>query len=129
MQRTKTMTRRQKLLGIAFSAAILAGFQPLHGEVGQSQPVSAPTATIQEADVRRWLTDLSSDAMEGRRVFTEGYGLAAAYVAAELQKIGATPIGDGGYFQAVPLRRYRVGRASTVTVEARPTRYRRSGTA
>jgi hypothetical protein len=76
-------------------------------------------ATIAESDVRTWLTALSSDVMQGRGAFTEGYGLAAAYVAEQLAGIGATPLGiEGGYLQPVTRYAYRVTRNSTITVDA-----------
>jgi hypothetical protein len=77
-----------------------------------------PYATIDEAGMREWLTYLSSDQLQGRQVFTEGYGLAAAYVADHLRQWGLKPLGDDGtYFQTVKLRGYRVTRNSSVTVE------------
>ncbi len=97
--------------------------------VGISQPwtilAQAPRAasgvspaTIAESDMREWLTYLSSDALQGRQVFTEGYGLAAAYVANELSKMGVRPMGDAGFFQTVKRVGYRVTQNSTVTVTA-----------
>jgi hypothetical protein len=78
---------------------------------------------IGEADVREWLTTLSSDAMQGRGAFTEGYGMAAAYVSEQLRRIGATPLGiDGTYLQPVNRSSYRVTRRSSVTVEANGNR-------
>jgi hypothetical protein len=74
-------------------------------------------AAISEADVREWLTYLASDALQGRQVYTEGYGLAAAYIADRLKQFGVKPIGDAGYFQTVKLRSYRVTRNSSVTVQ------------
>ncbi len=48
---------------------------------------------------------LSDDLMEGREAGTRGHQLAANYVAAHLERWGATPGGDdGSYFQQVPLR-------------------------
>jgi hypothetical protein len=74
-------------------------------------------ATIAEADAREWLTYLASDALQGRQVFTEGYGLAAGYIADHLRQFGLKPIGDAGYFQTVKLRSYKVARNSSVTVQ------------
>ncbi len=53
---------------------------------------------------------LADDALEGREAGTEGYDKAAAYVAAEMEKLGVAPAGnDGTFFQTVPLQRsYRV---------------------
>ncbi len=75
--------------------------------------------TIAESDLRQWLTYLSSDALEGRQIFTEGYGLAAQYIAERLKEAGVKPGGDnGGYFQSVKQHAYRITNNSTLTIEA-----------
>jgi hypothetical protein len=74
---------------------------------------------ISEPEVREWLTTLSSDAMQGRKAFTEGYGLAASYVAEQLKRFGVRPLGDTGtYFQTVRRQGYRATRNSIITVRA-----------
>lgn len=81
---------------------------------------SAPAPTFAEADARRWLGYLASDLLQGRQVFTEGYGLASSYIAGELRAMGVEPLGDeGSYFQPVVRRGYRVTQQSRVTVTAR----------
>ena len=35
--------------------------------------------------MKEWLTYLASDELQGRQIFTEGYGLAASYVADHLK--------------------------------------------
>jgi hypothetical protein len=80
-------------------------------------PANARLAAISQADMKEWLSYLASDALQGRQVYTEGYGLAAAYVADHLKSWGVKPMGDAGYFQTVKLRSYRVTRNSSVTVE------------
>lgn len=99
--------------------ALMAPAAP--GSLRAQAPVAASLdlTQIAEADVREWLTTLSSDAMMGRATFTEGYGLAAGYVASELARLGVEPLGaDGTYWQPVTRRSYRVTRRSSVTVEA-----------
>lgn len=61
---------------------------------------------------------LADDALRGREAGTEGYDMAAAYVAAEFERLGLKPAGDDGtYFQTVPLARsYRVAEAGEMTV-------------
>jgi hypothetical protein len=74
---------------------------------------------VSESDLREWLSYLASDELQGRQVFTEGYGRATQYVADQLKSWGVKPIGEKGtYFQPVKLKGYRVTRNSTVTVEA-----------
>jgi len=76
-------------------------------------------AVIQEKDLRDWLTYLSSDELQGRQIFTEGYGLAAQFVAERLREMGVKPMGDNGtYFQNVQQKGYRITNGSSVTVEA-----------
>jgi hypothetical protein len=74
---------------------------------------------IAENDMREWLTYLASDELQGRQVFTEGYGRASQYVADQLKSWGVKPIGSNGtYFQPVKLKGYRITRNSTVTINA-----------
>jgi hypothetical protein len=74
-------------------------------------------AQVSANDMKEWLTYLSSDELQGRQVFTEGYGLAAAYVADHLKAWGVKPLGDDGtYFENVKLKGYRVTRNSRVGV-------------
>jgi hypothetical protein len=42
-------------------------------------------------DLKRWLSYLASDELEGRATFTEGLGLAAAYIAEQLKANGVQP--------------------------------------
>lgn len=87
------------------------------GQITEAQ--RGKRATIAESDLREWLTYLASDALEGRQIFTEGYGLAAQYVAERLKDAGVKPGGDnGGYFQSVKQHSYRITNNSTLTIEA-----------
>jgi hypothetical protein len=55
--------------------------------------------------MRAHVNFLASDAVEGRETGTRGYDVAAAYVAAQFEAVGAEPAGDGGtYFHQVRLR-------------------------
>src|SRR6266850_786828 len=57
-------------------------------------------AQISPADMKEWLSYLASDELQGRQVFTEGYGLAASYIAEHLNAWGVKPLGDEGtYFE------------------------------
>ena len=76
-------------------------------------------AQISATDMKEWLGYLASDALQGRQVFTEGYGLASSYVAEHLKSWGVKPLGDGGsYFESVRIRGYKITRNSSVTVVA-----------
>jgi len=49
---------------------------------------------------------LADDLLRGRQPGTDGYDIAAAYVASQFRQMGLQPAGtDGSYFQPVPLRR------------------------
>jgi hypothetical protein len=75
-------------------------------------------ASIQEPALREWLTYLSSDQLQGRATYSEGLGLAAAYIADHLKEWGVTPAGDNGtYFQTVKVLGVRTTSRSSVTVE------------
>lgn len=55
------------------------------------------------ADVARILAPLVDDSMAGRMTASAGEASAARFIAAEMQRIGLTPMGDSGWFQRVPL--------------------------
>jgi len=76
-------------------------------------------AQVSPAEMKEWLTYLASDQLQGRQIFTEGYGAAAQYIADRLKEFGnVKAIGDhGSYFQPVYLKDYKVTRNSTVTVQ------------
>jgi len=60
-------------------------------------------AAISAQDLRQRLFALADDSMGGRRSGSIGDFKAAAYVAAEFQRLGLQPAGEGGtWFQAVP---------------------------
>ncbi len=101
---------------LAFAATL---WQPWTLLAQAPAPARVKYAQVSPADLKEWLTYLSSDTLQGRQVFSEGYGLAAAYIAERLRSWGVKPIGDEGtYFENVRLRGYRTTRNSSVTVTA-----------
>ena len=97
------MFRTRWIAGVALSAGVL---------------LAAGETAISPDSMREWLTYLSSDDLEGRQVFTEGLGLAAAYIADELKSFGVKPGGDHGtYFQRVEVLGVKKTDRSTLTVE------------
>src|SRR3954465_1049812 len=69
------------------------------------------------SDLRDWLTYIASDELEGRAVFTTGFGLAAAYVEDHLRAWGVKPAGDGGsYLQTVRVLGVKASSHATITV-------------
>ncbi len=117
------MKRQTSHFGIAIIVAMALAAGATWRVSAQSPTAPEPAkgvkfATIDEAGMKEWLTYLASDELQGRKIFTEGYGLAAAYVADHLKQWGLKPMGTNGmYFQDVKIRDYRVTRNSTVTVE------------
>jgi hypothetical protein len=99
---------------LAFTAFL---WQPWTVIAQAPEPAKAKYAQITQADLKEWLSYLASDTLQGRQVFSEGYGLAAAYIAERLRSWGVKPGGDERtYFENVRLRGYRVTRNSSVTV-------------
>ena len=105
--------------GLALFAFATLLWQPWTLVAQGPEPAKAKYAQISQADLKEWLSYLASDTLQGRQVFSEGYGLAASYVADHLRAWGVKPAGDDGtYFENVRLRGYRVTRNSSVTVTA-----------
>jgi hypothetical protein len=122
--REDTMSRSQARRSVRISTlalAVMAGslVQPWGLLAQGPAPVKGVKfAQVAESDLKEWLTYLSSDELQGRQIYSEGYGLAAQYIADHLKAWGVKPIGDNGsYFQIVRLKGYKVTNNSSVTIE------------
>ena len=62
-----------------------------------SVPGDAQRGQFSQDEMKTWLTYIASDALQGRQAFTEGLGLAGAYIADQLRTWGVAPAGDAGY--------------------------------
>jgi hypothetical protein len=116
-----TATTRTLKVGALAAAGLVAALAQPWKLAAQAPAVSTGVkfAQISQSDIKEWLSYLASDALQGRQAYTEGYGLASAYVAEHLRQWGVKPMGDNGlYFQTVKNRGYTVTRNSSVTVEA-----------
>ena len=83
----------------------------------QAQGKAAGAASITPAELKEWLSYIASDQLQGRQVYTEGLGLAASYIAENLEAWKVRPGGDdGSYFQVVKVLGVNVTRNSSVTV-------------
>ena len=80
--RCRRVVVRLVLVG-AFAAAISVSAAPSPGVAG-----------VSTQDLKEWLTYLASDELEGRAVYTAGFGLAGAYIEDHLRSWGARPAGD-----------------------------------
>ncbi len=49
--------------------------------------------SIQPDELKEWLGYIASDDLQGRQIYTEGLGLAAAYIADHLKEWGVKPGG------------------------------------
>jgi len=92
-------------------AAVAVGTVATAGAAGGS-------ASIRSQDLREWLSYIASDELQGRAVFSAGFGLAAGYIADHLRSWGVKPGGDlGQYLQMVRVLGVKTTSHSTVTVE------------
>jgi hypothetical protein len=83
-----------------------------------AQNRKADRATVRADDLQKWLSYLASDELEGRATFSEGLGLAAAYLAEQLRSWGVKPGGDNGsYFHRVRVLGVKSANRSTLAVE------------
>ena len=85
-------------------SAARAGQKPVWPDEGP--PVWAPrptVAAITANDLRTRLYGFADDSMMGRRIGEPGNFTGTAYIAAEFERLGLRPAGDGGkYFQDLP---------------------------
>src|SRR5688500_6137529 len=80
-------------------------------------PASRDSGAIRADALKAWLTYIASDELQGRLVYSEGLGLAAAYIADHLKAWGVKPVGDDGtYFQTVKVVGVKTTSRATVTV-------------
>jgi len=116
---TRSNTRKShRILVFALAVLVASAVQPWRLLAQAPSPAKGVKfAQISEADMKEWLTYLSSDELQGRQIYTEGYGLAAQYIADHLKAWGVKPIGDNGsYFQIVRMKGYRVANNSSITI-------------
>ena len=92
------MTRSLNLLAMLAIVACASASQSPPATI-----VNAQNDPITESDVRRILSTLAADSMEGRKTGTRGADKAAAFIAGEMKSLGLKPGGDSGtYMQKVP---------------------------
>ncbi len=112
---------RLLLLYLAIASTIGIGLCAQRTLVSARSDGSAP-ASLTAKPLKEWLTYLSSDALEGRGTFSEGLGLAAAYISERLREAGVRPGGDEGtYFQRVSVLGVDSDNNSSLTVEVNGT--------
>src|SRR5689334_24891809 len=101
----------------ALCGAVLVAVSLQAWPAAQSKKPGSGAASITPDELKTWLSYIASDELQGRQVFTEGLGLAGAYIADHLKEWGLKPAGeDGTYFQTVKVIGVNVKRNSSVTV-------------
>jgi len=78
---------------------------------------SAALPEVSPAALETHVRFLADDSLQGRGTGTNGYDLAARYVAACFTDLGLVPVGAKGYMQPVPLRRARAVEGSSVVID------------
>ena len=89
---------------------------------GEANTLAQPDADRPSARICAHLRFLASDLLQGREAGSDGYQIAAQYVASPLDQFGATPAGENGTcFQTVPMVAYRPAQHGSLV------RWRKSG--
>jgi Zn-dependent M28 family amino/carboxypeptidase len=102
------MSLRKSLFPVALALALVAT-----GSVVSQQK----TSTFNEATLKAHIRFLSDDMLEGRGTGARGGELAAKYIAAQLEKVGAKGAGEGGsFFQPVSLVGVKADPNTTLTI-------------
>lgn len=105
------MRARRLLVSSVLVTALAAG-------LGAQSAPSRGASSITPGELKEWLSYIASDELEGRQIFTEGLGLAGAYIADHLKEWGVKPGGENGtYFQSVKVLGVRTTGNASVTVE------------
>jgi hypothetical protein len=100
------------LLGCGSQALSQAPAPAVRGSVVSQAPL--PATALSAAELRRYLTVFAADSMLGREMGTAGDVKATDYLAAQLQRLGVAPAGEGGgYFQTLPLHERSVDSAAS----------------
>jgi hypothetical protein len=114
------MMSRPIAASLAAVLALSLGVHASNAPQAQSAAVGSATsgaASITPDELKEWLSYIASDQLQGRRVYEEGLGLAAAYIADHLKEWGVKPAGDdGSYFQVVKVLGVDSKSNSSVTV-------------
>ncbi|HYM00042.1 MAG TPA: M28 family peptidase [Blastocatellia bacterium] len=109
------MGKHRKFVAIGALIALLGLMIP-----GYAGYPDGGQSSISPAELQDWLGYISSDELEGRDTFSEGLGLAAAYITDHLREWGIHPAAENGksYLQTVRVLGVKSANHSTVTVEA-----------
>jgi hypothetical protein len=109
-----------KKIGLLFPALFVC--LTLAAQTKNQTPVLPPAlSAIKEADLKKDIFELASDAFRGRRAGTIDEMRAAVWVAQKAQEAGLKPAGeDGTYFQFFNIHRTRIGGRGTFVLNNQP---------
>jgi hypothetical protein len=113
------MTSRLSRGALALALALVLGLRAWAAPppVSPSAVGGGGVTSITPEELKEWLGYIASDQLQGRRVYSEGLGLAAAFIADHLKEWGVKPGGDdGSYFQVVKVLGVNTKSNSSVTV-------------
>lgn len=100
----KEMSKLTKSISLALGLLSLAACETT-GDMTVRNQTERESVMFSADRIEADVTFLADDLLRGRDTGSEGYQIAANYVAAEFTRLGLKPAGDGrGYFQEVPLR-------------------------
>lgn len=74
------------------------------------------SVSVEKSRIQAHLEFLADDQLEGRDTGSQGYEIAANYVASEFKKMGLVPAGENGFMQRVPFRRAYLDQNSTSAI-------------
>jgi len=84
-----------------------------------SSAAEISAATFSPSRIEADVIFLADDMLRGRDTGSEGYRVAANYVAAEFRRLGLKPMGEKNYFQEVPFKTAQVNQdTASMTVRA-----------
>lgn len=106
------------LLLVLFLSGIPAVNAQTRSKAGKTAAAAAPrygnTDGITAEQLRKYLTFIASDELEGRDTPSRGLDIASMYIADHLLSWGLKPAGDNGtYFQKFPIKRSKIDTANT----------------
>lgn len=104
----KQFNKAARAGGVIAGAFLLAACAAAVSESPEER-IARERAMFSPDRIRADVTFLADDLLRGRDTGSEGYRIAANYVAAEYARLGLTPAGDNGtYFQEVPFKTAQV---------------------
>jgi len=104
MMFSEEISKATKLIAIAVGVFGLAACEST-SDVSMRNETERQSVMFSADRIEADVTFLADDLLRGRDTGSEGYRIAANYVAAEFTRLGVAPAGDnGGYFQEVPLK-------------------------